>query len=366
MSREETTKGGGRGSIDDRVEPVFIVGSARSGTTLLRLILNAHSDLAICGELHFYDQITRTHEHDGTLDDEEDLERAAGWIERIVAFQLLDSGPDLHERAMHRLRSRIPCRFDHLHLALLRAYADLEDVDTCRVGEKTPANVRYMERIRRNFPRARFIHLVRDPRAVAASSIDLEANSNDVAIHALTWRCDVFCARAFLAGRPEAVTEIRYEDLVKSPRSVVRNVASFLGVPFEEGMLRFHTGAEDAVRLEEEPWKVGATRPIYRSSVERWKARLEPVQVRIVESIAGRFLSEYGYERWEGAEVGWRVRLGGWIAAAGKYVAAKLDARSLVPEEDGTERLVGSDTSMLRSVLVRSLIDTPSGRGTDG
>lgn len=358
--------GDGQGTVDTEAEPVFIVGAARSGTTLLRLILDAHSDLAVCGELHFYDQVSRVDGRPTTIETEEDLERAARSVERTVAFRLLESGSPLLERAVDRLRRRIPCAFDHLHLALMQAYVDLEGDGDERPGEKTPANVRYMERIRRNFPRARFVHLVRDPRGVAASSIDVEANSDDVVIHALTWRCDVYRAREFLRRRSDAVLEVRYEDLVREPRRWLGQLTSFLDIPFQEGMLRYHADAEDAFRVEREPWKAGATRPIYRSSVERWKERLRPVQVRLVETVAGRFLGEYGYEPWEEARVGWGRLAAGWIVAAGKYLAAKLANRSLVPQADKEKRLVGTDTSMLRSVLLRSLTDTRVVPGPDG
>lgn len=339
-------------------DPIFVVGAARSGTTLLRLILDAHSDLAVCGELHFYDQISQFRRWAPILQDERDLRLVERWVKRTVALRLMESGRAILKRALDRLRAKLPCEWSELHRSLMQAYADVSDRPKARLGEKTPANVRYMSEILRSFPNAKFIHLVRDPRAVAASSIDVPGNSNDVLIHTLTWRCDVFSAREFaMKSSPGVVTEVRYEDLVRAPVRELRRLTNFLDIPFEEKMLRFHSDAGDSLATEEEPWKTGAGQPIYQSSIDRWKKRLNPAQIRLVELAAGDFPSRYNYRPFQDAE-GSTLSLPRGLAVAGKrYLTAKVDSRSLLPEEEGDEEYVDSDTTILVGLLVRSMIE---------
>lgn len=331
----------------------------------MRMILDAHSQLAVCGELHFYDQMCQLRPELPVFESEGDLDRAARFVRRTVAYRLLESGQEILEKGVDALRKRLPCPFEDLHGALLEACADSGGCEARRRGEKTPANVRYLDEIARSFPDAAFVHMVRDPRAVATSSIEVEGNSSDVVIHALTWRCDVYCARRFARSNPDRLTEVRYEDLVRDPREGVKRLTEFLGLPFEEGMLGFYSRAEEKIEVEREPWKEGATKPIYRSSVDRWKDELEPEQIRLVERAAGRFLGACGYRRWRGDEVSWVSIFRGLAGETRKYVRAKRDSRSPVGSGDGD--LVRSDTSVLRGLLLRSLFDrSPSSRGAEG
>jgi hypothetical protein len=181
-----------------------------------------------------------------------------------------------------------------------------------RWGDKTPGHVHCMERLADDLPEARFIHLIRDGRDVAASLRGLPFAPGDGGIRAIAaaWRDTI--ARARRAGsRLEHYIEVRYERLVAEPEATLRELCAFIELPFDPVMLRAHERAPErlaelrsallepdgSVRLADGTVLLSRTgRPPDPSRVGRWRQALSEHDLALFEERAGGALAAEGYE----------------------------------------------------------------------
>lgn len=267
--------------------PVIVLGVSRSGTTLLKQMLDRHPRLAIPTESYFLPQLWDRH---GERPDREaflaDLERLA----RIREWGV--SRADVEERMPAE------ASFAEAIQAVYRSYAETRGKR--RFGDKTPSYMQHLDVLERAFPDARYLHLVRDGRDAALSFLAMRrkprfnwARPRSVGSFAVQWRREVEGARSFgrdrVAGRYQ---EIRYEDLVAEPEARLREACEFLGLDFDPTMLEYHHHAKvgslrDHPRLAEPP----------TPGLRRWREQMAPREVECFEAVAGELLAEFGYER---------------------------------------------------------------------
>ena len=192
----------------------FIVGVPRSGTTLLRLQLDAHPDLALPAETGF-GEVARRFEGTAVTRDEllDALTGMPTWADLAMSREALaDLLAEVEEGDLSKgLRS------------FYRGYAAARG--KTRYGDKTPGHAADMEVLSRVLPEARFIHIIRDGRDVAASLRGLPFAPGDggMAAIAAEWRDTIWRARRAAAHLPH-YTEVRYEDLVTEPEGVLREL----------------------------------------------------------------------------------------------------------------------------------------------
>jgi hypothetical protein len=287
----------------------FVVGVSRSGTTLVRLMLDAHPALAIPPETQFVPGLLRVMarlERKGLSDAE--LRRRA--LERITgARRWNDFGlpPDALERGLEALDPVTP---GGVVRAFFGAYAEL--LGKPRWGSKSPGYMKSMALISRHVPEARFIHLVRDPRDVAASLRELSWGPDDVGEAAHDWVSKIEQARE-QAGElpPGAYLELRYEDLIEDPAPAVRAIAEMIELDWDDAMLSYHEHADERMRevhrdvarphggviTAEERRRQHAllSQPPTPSRIGRWRTDLSDEERRRVESVAAPLMAELGY-----------------------------------------------------------------------
>jgi hypothetical protein len=187
--------------------------------------------------------------------------------------------------------------------AFLELYARKRDKP--RVGNKTAPFVRRIRVLHDAWPEARFVHLIRDGRDVCLSALSWPSAERSVGRYP-TWREDPVSTVAFWwerkvrAGResgcalePRLYREVRYEALVSEPARECVALCSFLGVPFDEAMLRFDarptSGDADLDRAH--PWL-----PII-AGLRDWRTQMPDEEVERFEALAGDLLEELGYPR---------------------------------------------------------------------
>ena len=267
--------------------PVVVLGVSRSGTTLLKEMLDRNSQLAIPPESYFVPQLWDRHGAEVArarfVDDLRRLARIAEW-----GVDPDDVGRRLPERAP----------FHEAVQAIYRAYAHARGKS--RFGDKTPSYMQELDVLERAFPGAQYVHIVRDGRDACLSFLAMRrrprfnwARPRGVAGFAAQWRLEVERARRFgatvAAGR---YLELRYEDLVADPPGRLGDVCRFLGLDLEPPMLEYHRGV-DPGRLLDHPML--AEPP--KEARSRWRRQMTPEDVRRFESIAGDLLERLGYER---------------------------------------------------------------------
>jgi hypothetical protein len=277
----------------------FIVGVARSGTTLLRLQLDAHPELAIPPETSFGTVAAAA----ATIDGPHQL---------LDALKQHEAWPDLlldDEEALDLIERVTPWSVGDALRAIYRALAAREGKP--RWGDKTPGHMGCMPALAELMPEAHFVHLIRDGRAVAASVRDLPFVPGGGSIEAIAddWRDQIVAARRAALAIPH-YRELRYERLVRDPEPALRELCEFLDLEFSESMLRSHEFARR--RLEqlpvERPGPAGIAtradrmarhanvmRPPDPTLVDRWRTLLTADEVARFESRAGGLLTELGY-----------------------------------------------------------------------
>jgi hypothetical protein len=263
---------------------VVVLGVSRSGTTLLKAMLDAHSQLAIPSESYFLPQLWDRHgerpDRDAFVGDLSRLERVREW------------GVDPED-----VRTRLPERptFAEAVQSIFQLYA--ESRGKPRFGDKTPLYMQHLDVLERAFPDARYVHIVRDGRDAAFSLLAMTrkprfnlSRPRGVGDFAAAWKREVRAARRF--GRTHPYHELRYEDLVEQPELRLREVCAFLGLEYEPGMLEYHRREDpslyaDHPRLAEPPVR----------DTRSWRREMRPADAELFEAIAGDLLAELGYER---------------------------------------------------------------------
>jgi len=280
----------------------FIVGATRSGTTLLRLMLDSHPQMAIPSETHFIPDLIKAYRLESASP--ERLAEAITSHRRWGDFHL-----DAAE-LVKRLQAIDPINPGDAIRAFFHLYAEREGKQ--RWGDKTPGYVREMHRIESVLPEARFVHLIRDGRDVALSVMSMNWGPSTVPEAAFRWKKRVLRAREQVP-RIGHYIEVKYEDLVTDTEPTLRRVCEFVDLPYDEAMLRYHERAEE--RLQEkardldrgpdkEPQPAAArmkshelaTEPPDPERVGRWRTEMSPEDRAVFEELAGDLLADLGYE----------------------------------------------------------------------
>ena len=297
--------------------PFFIVGAPRSGTTLLRLMMNMHSRLCIPPESHFIPELVTQLKPGWTRDE---------FAAAICAHpRFAEWGLD-HDTVRARLQ-QVETKWRDVFLALYQEYA--RRAGKPRWGDKTPGYVQHLKLLDSIFPDARIIHIIRDGRDVACSLRSVPWYEGSVGDCAKYWR------RLVEKGRRDGQAlgnkrylEIRYEDLANDAEGTLETVCLAIGEQFERQMLRYFTQPEDQIPEHRMAWHGGTTQPVNKAAVERWRRDLPPADVAEFEVYAGALLRRLGYE----TQTRWSVRAAckrsAWYLGRVKPALARLVHRT--------------------------------------
>ena len=234
--------------------PLFIMGTQRSGTTLLTRILSAHPDIFIQNELD---------------------------LPKVFADSTSNSS------VIKGIRDQV----------FIETGKKLEDLvnDQTVWGLKDPQLTEYIDVLRKFLPESKFIVIVRDGRGVTNSYMENKWGLGTNAYYgAIRWKREVMEQLTFMKEMPENFLFIRYEDIVVDLESSIRKVCEFLGQPFATEMLEYDKQASyyNAQRENVNTFK----KPDIKLS-EKWKSKLSTFEIDVVEHVAGDLLVEMGYEK---------------------------------------------------------------------
>ncbi|HEY7464773.1 MAG TPA: sulfotransferase [Candidatus Limnocylindria bacterium] len=310
-------------ATDDReaasppAEAIFVVGVHRSGTTLMRSILNSSSLVALTNENHYFghllaaEGVHRAIRALGDLHDDAVVERAVAHVYDRVAVRHWFRDPS---RAWVWLQRNVPREeFRERLLAsdrseravfdtLLRLYAERRGKTI--IGEKTPAHVRHGDRLLEWYPGGRVIHMLRDPRAIYVSDLRRRrqvpgALPFRVLNHVPGGLAAVLLVQTTVAWIESVVRlrdnrrrhagrylVVRFEDLVSNPREEVRRVCRFVGIPFEEQMMD---------RVVESHGQTLGSSGFDSGAASRWRGQISPLAAGWFRLWLGRRMRALGY-----------------------------------------------------------------------
>ena len=277
--------GTGRGA------PIFVVGVPRSGTTLLAAMLGAHPRIDCGPETRLLSQLAdadRAH----ILDPRTWPGPAADFVLRLAlkatpVHEAYGVSPDAVRAS---LASRTPSVAALLEsLTVTRADAHAKP----RWAEKTPRHLFSLPLIRREWPDAIVIRVVRDPRDVALSLTKVPFGAQSVVANLVDINGQMRRAEALVARDPHTIT-VRFEDLLADPAGVLRRVCAVIDVPFEPAMIDRRDSA-DAIAAPHEVWKLKAGQPIDPSRAGGWRSEMDPAVQRFAALLLRDTLRTHGY-----------------------------------------------------------------------
>jgi len=298
--------------------PVLVLGVRRSGTTLLRVMLDRHSELAVPDESYFVPQLADRHfrhvEPDEFVDDLRRIDTLAEWNVPL-------------NKVRARLTERMP-----IGAAIATVYAVYAtERGKARWGDKTPMYMQNLRLLARLFPDALFVHLIRDGRDAALSFLAMPRGlmtetwmqPRDTAGFACQWRTEVKAARRL--GRSvgvERYLEVRYEDLVGDVESVLRRISEFARLPYEPAMADYAGNVDVSAKPHQQSLRHPLT-----AGLRDWRVQMSPEDVGAFEQVAGDLLDELGYETHERPDAGGRFKRVSYNARAAAWRAASLGLR---------------------------------------
>jgi len=266
--------------------PVIVLGVGRSGTTLLRVMLDRSSELAIPYETFFVPQLAHRHGRRPKLDDFlDDLGRLRTLYDWGIEPD--DVRPRVHEGMTT----------SEAIAAIFETYAERQGKP--RWGDKTPLYMQQLPLLERLFPDAIWVHLVRDGRDAALSFLELPegfsgktwAQPRTAAQFAARWRTEILAARRLGRHAGSRYLELRYEDLVDEPERRLRLVCERASLTWEPGMLD-HTRPSDTAHMPEHRNLAQPPTPGLRN----WRSQMSRDDALAFEQVAGDVLRSSGYE----------------------------------------------------------------------
>jgi Sulfotransferase family len=299
--------------------PLLILGVRRSGTTLLRVMLDRHSQLAVPDESYFVPQLADRHlrriDPDKFVDDLRRIDTLAEWDVPL-------------EQVRARLTPGMP-----VGEAIGTVYAVYaEEQGKPRWGDKTPMYMQNLRLLDRLFPDARFVHLIRDGRDAALSFLAMPRgivtetwmHPRTPADFAAQWCTEVAGARRLGRRVGPRYLEVRYEDLVADVEPVLRRICDFAGLEYEPAMADYAGNVDVSAKPHQQRLMQPPTK-----GVRDWRTEMAPEDVAAFEHVAGDMLRELGYETSHAPDAAGRVKLASYEARALAWRGASFALRRL-------------------------------------
>lgn len=272
--------------------PFFIVGSGRSGSTLLRAILASHSRLMIPPEtwylLPLIDQLGAARRPLGA----EEVER----IVRIMTshYRWPDMNLDADDLRHESTKLANPVLGDVVEIVYRK---HLERARKPRWGDKSPGYIKVLPQLAEMFAGSLFIHLHRDGRDVAKSFQERSWYGPWFHDNTREW-CEAmeFNERWSRSRLRDRILQVRYADLVLETERIVRDICAFLGEQFEPQMLSWQGNLDELIPSRELPIHRKLTQIPEPADVSRWKREMPAREVLVCEAFMHRHLEKLGYE----------------------------------------------------------------------
>jgi Sulfotransferase family len=276
-------------ALPDR--PIFVAGCPRSGTTLLQLMLHSHPRIAIPPETRFVVQAYRRRSKFGDLTLEKNRRALATWITDTKGTRFKDLKLD-RAAVIERIVDGPPTVGSAVG-AVLAAYG--ERFGKPRWGDKRPGYWQDLDVITRLFPDVQVVHIIRDGRACVASLKHMPWWNGGVNGAVATWAmAQMRCPRDTAHLPAGSYHEVHYEALVADPEPVLQELCAFLGEEYSPAMVEPALVSGLAVP-QRKTWHTRTAGAVDASAVESWRTGLEPKELGLMETVAGRALRARGY-----------------------------------------------------------------------
>jgi hypothetical protein len=285
----------------------FILGRPRSGTTLLKMLFDAHPNVKIPPELPIFLPLYQKFKHIKTWDKEQILAFIDHVFQPGVFKNRIQENLKI-DRALFTedlLKLENTCTIQDLLIKLNEhSFSIFPKQEILLVGDKNPVYSVYMKRLINIFPKAWFICIIRDYRDNYVSLKNLQEVILEAPVLTLQIARWVYVTKLFLACQnrfPDRFYLIRYEDLVTKPQESFRELCAFLSIPYAPEVFDFYRKKEELIKTFPTPVmeKIHQSLmdPVNTGRMDLWKNQLTDLEVKIADQIAGRTADLMGYSR---------------------------------------------------------------------
>jgi len=275
--------------------PTFMIGTQRSGSNLLRLMLNQLPEIAAPHPPHILQRMMPLVAGYGDLTQEENFALLVDDVCRLVEHNPVPWEGVILDQEQVIQHCREP--------SLMAVYGALYDLMAEAQGArnwccKSMANIKYLDEIERYFDEVKYIYLYRDGRDVAVSFRKAIVGEKHFYHIAQDWAETQRLALATLARcAPDQICTVSYEDLTGAPAHSMQRLCRFLDVPYHEAIHDYHQSSE-AVRAAQSSALWGnVTNPVINGNTRKFLKEASHEDIRVFELVAGDVLDALGYQR---------------------------------------------------------------------
>lgn len=282
--------------------PFFIIGNPRSGTTILRLMMNAHPRILVPPECGFcvwlYDKYSEwTFEPDELL---------SAFLDDLFRVKKFETWGIKHDDAFDYISAIKPNSYTELVDCVYGIYGNVHGIDFELWGDKNNFYLDHIFTINKIFPESKFIHIIRDGRDVACSYVELNRKRlsgtyapklpADINVIAEEWvGNNVRIIDSLSCLSPGRSATVKYEELITNPITILQNMCTFLGIEYEEKMLDYAKSNKAKEPYEFLQWKSRIHEPIDLTRMGRHLHELTSTEIDVFNSIACELLARFGY-----------------------------------------------------------------------
>lgn len=273
---------------------IFLIGTSRSGSNMLRVMLNVAQSIDAPHPPFFMEKLRPFQHGFGDLSNDANYRRLIDAACRLIETNHVHwDWPIDREQVFKSCVSR----------STIGVAYTLMDLSAQHQGKsswlcKASGNVHFLPEIQENFPDARYLHLVRDGRDVAVSYLKAVVGEKTAYHIARQWAEEQrLCRDLGQSVGQERYLCVRYEDILTDTENQLRRICDWLKLDFDPAMLNFHESHEAMKTSKRGALWTNLEKPLISDNMNKWEKELSPEQILVFESVAAEMLDHYGYER---------------------------------------------------------------------
>lgn len=275
--------------------PVFMIGTQRSGSNLLRLMMNQLKDVASPHPPHILERMFPLMDNYDDLNSDENFKMLVDDVCRLIELNPVEwSGMNFdRDEVMSRAKER---SLMSVYGVVYNLYAESQGAKTWCC--KSMANINFIDEIEDYFDHPKYVYLYRDGRDVALSFQKAVVGEKHIYNIAKDWTETQEKALKL----QELIDEkyfysVSYEQLTQQPEETARSLCAFLNTEYVPDMLDFHKTSEAINAAKSSELWGNVISPIIKDNSKKYKKEMSSKDIRIFESVAGSILDQLGYER---------------------------------------------------------------------
>ncbi len=275
------------------MQAIFMVGEQRSGSNLLRLILNESSSVAAPHPPHILQRMMPLLSVYGDLNNSNSFKKLIDDVCRLVELNPVP----WDKIKLNRKEIFKRCNENSLiavYGAIMDLYAEAHGAKAWMC--KSMQNIHWADEINQYFNNPKYVYLYRDPRDVTLSFTKAVIGEKHPYFIAKQWNeLQELCISQI--NGTESMFPISYEDLLENPEKIVKELCHFLEIEFSKNMLDFHTSKEAERSAKSSSLWENLSQPIKSNNSKKFMNELTTQEIEIIESITGDVMDTLGYER---------------------------------------------------------------------